>query len=84
MDVVGEGLYPSVARLNHSCAPNVKLSFDAYGCCCVHVREGMAVKEGEELLVAYINPEAPREVRRAHLLDRYGFECSCTRCEAGL
>eukprot|EP00955_Chlamydomonas_euryale_P082105 363670-Chlamydomonas_euryale.AAC.17 len=29
---VGEGLFPSVARLNHSCEPNVTLAYDAYGC----------------------------------------------------
>ena len=38
VEAVGEGLYPSVARLNHSCAPNCALSIDAYGCCVVRVR----------------------------------------------
>ena len=38
VEAVGEGLFPSVARLNHSCAPNCALSIDAYGCCIVRVR----------------------------------------------
>lgn len=42
------------------------------------------VPQGQELLAAYVNPEAPREQRRAHLRERYGFDCRCTRCMAGL
>lgn len=41
---VAEGLYPSVARLNHSCEPNVQLSYDAYGCLEVTVWNGKGVR----------------------------------------
>ena len=43
-EAVGEGLYPSVARLNHSCRPNCKLGFDEFGCCVVRVRPGIKVR----------------------------------------
>ena len=43
---------------------------------------GTTVAEGAELFASYVNPEAPRSVRRAHLLQRYGFECRCAKCEA--
>lgn len=42
------------------------------------------VQAGEELFAAYINPDAPRDVRRLHLLQHYGFDCHCPKCEAGL
>lgn len=51
-------------------------------CCTAQVRAGMTVAEGSELFASYVNPEAPRRVRRAHLLQRYGFECCCNKCEA--
>ncbi|KAG1677622.1 hypothetical protein FOA52_010403 [Chlamydomonas sp. UWO 241] len=58
---VGEGLFPSVARFNHSCAPNIVLSYDEAGCCCARVAPGMRVSAGDQLFTAYVNPGAPRE-----------------------
>jgi hypothetical protein len=75
-------VYPTVARLNHSCEPSCRLSYDAYGCLEVRVAPGRQVAEGEELLVSYVNTEAPREVRRRHLQERYGFLCGCEACAA--
>ena len=49
---------------------------------CIQVRTGTVVAEGAELFASYVNPEASRSVRRAHLLQRYGFECRCAKCEA--
>jgi hypothetical protein len=40
------------------------------------------VAKGHELYAAYVNPDAPREQRQAHLLERYGFICRCERCRA--
>ncbi len=39
------------------------------------------MEEGEELLVSYVNPMAPREGRRRHLWERYGFWCDCPKCQ---
>lgn len=52
---VGEGLFPSVARLNHSCAPNCRLRYDQYGC--LVVRTVQPVAKGEELFAAYVDPQ---------------------------
>ena len=40
-----------------------------------------AVKAGDELTIAYIETDAPRDARREALAD-YGFNCACARCEA--
>ncbi|GAX76364.1 hypothetical protein CEUSTIGMA_g3810.t1 [Chlamydomonas eustigma] len=81
---IGEGLFPSVARLNHSCRPNCRLKYDEWGCLVVYVREGIHVAKGEELFASYIDPVIPRETRRQHLFDRYGFWCKCSACMEGL
>jgi hypothetical protein len=60
------------------------LSYDEWGCLVVYIREGMTVAKGEELFASYLNPETPRESRRQHLLDRYGFWCKCSACMEGL
>lgn len=56
---------------------------DGFGCPQTRVCVPEGVKKGEELLAAYIKPEAPRDLRRSHLLERYGFDCACPRCLSG-
>jgi hypothetical protein len=38
------------------------------------------IKRGEEIFIAYMSPETPREERIAKLKRVYRFECACSRC----
>jgi len=76
------GLYTLHSHLNHSCTPNISVRH-------IDTRTALsritiiainAISAGEELLVAYVNPEAGVKDRRKGLLD-WGFgECRCKRC----
>jgi hypothetical protein len=73
----GIGVYPSAARINHSCAPNCHHSSDAHGCLVVDtVRD---IRKGEEVTIPYVDLRLPREKRRAKLRE-LGFDCNCARC----
>ena len=49
---MGEGLFPSAARFNHACGPNVGLSFDSWGCLVASAAWDAA--QGEELFISYV------------------------------
>ncbi|KAJ3198946.1 hypothetical protein HDU82_000854 [Entophlyctis luteolus] len=74
------GLFPAVAMLNHSCAPNC--SFVAGTHAQMVVRTLHPVSEGEELCVAYVDLCLPRDERRGKLLESKRFWCMCERCES--
>ncbi|GFH27157.1 histone methyltransferase, partial [Haematococcus lacustris] len=46
------------------------------------VRAARPIAAGEEVTISYLGrPQLqPATVRRARLLEDYGFECSCPRC----
>jgi len=74
----GTAFYPSAARINHSCNPNMKIEFpwNSANLTAVTLRP---VAAGEELCISYIKHEADVSTRRRQLLE-YGFVCSCERC----
>ncbi|KAJ4303603.1 SET domain-containing protein 5 [Kalmusia sp. IMI 367209] len=72
------GLFPKIARINHSCRPNAAYYWNeklkkrfVYA-----TRE---IEEGEEISVSFISLLLPREERRTKLA-RYGFVCTCPAC----
>ena len=75
---VAIGSFVSASRFNHSCEPNTRVNFDSTGCLTITTTQ--AIKEGEELLITYIDTRMERAPRREKLNDCYGFECMCTRC----
>ncbi|CAE6953538.1 unnamed protein product [Symbiodinium natans] len=90
-------VYSLVSRLNHSCAPTVRLrqvfrplqpgfQVPDDGTCLVQADRDL--EPGDALVVNYGLPELlewPVEQRREYLLQRNGFCCQCPRClsEAG-
>ena len=77
-------LFPSIARINHSCRPN-----------CHHYNSGKTgefvvraveeVSEGEELTISYMSPLQradfhDRKSRRKILQEEFGFLCQCELC----
>mmetsp|Transcript_33629 Transcript_33629/g.83249 ORF Transcript_33629/g.83249 Transcript_33629/m.83249 type:complete len:460 (-) Transcript_33629:193-1572(-) len=76
----GTAFFPSVARVNHSCVPNIKMAYPRGTCeVCFGALRGISC--GEEMSTSYIDSEAPRDVRQTNLLE-YGFVCRCDKCES--
>jgi hypothetical protein len=75
------GLFTLQASLNHSCASNVEIisgnSNEAPG---IHVISRRPIKEGEELLVSYVDTSLTRQQRRGLLYRLYHFWCECPGC----
>mmetsp|Transcript_52484 Transcript_52484/g.148702 ORF Transcript_52484/g.148702 Transcript_52484/m.148702 type:complete len:636 (-) Transcript_52484:57-1964(-) len=77
-----ELLLPRVARLNHSCLPNVLCGPGSQGGG-AEVRALVAIAPGDELNISYIGLEtllSPVAERRHPLQGRWQFSCGCQRC----
>ncbi len=80
------GLYSLHSFLNHSCTPNVSIRhppergiLSSMKVAALALRE---IKEGEELVISYIDPKT-RLARRQLLLwrDTVSVPCACEKCE---
>jgi hypothetical protein len=72
------GLFPKIARINHSCRPNASYYWsDRLNKRIIYATR--RITKGEEIFVSYIPLLLPQEHRQKHL-DRYGFKCSCEAC----
>lgn len=78
---LGDGLFLTFSRMNHSCEPNALWDTDLNG------RSGIMsvwaekdIQPGEEITISYIAVvNKPRDKRR-QILRRWGFDCQCTKC----
>eukprot|EP00967_Tisochrysis_lutea_P065290 scaffold84858_cov29-Tisochrysis_lutea.AAC.2 len=73
-------LYEVLARVNHSCEPNAERIAGPLDRSLVRIVALADIAEGEEVLVSYVDNEAPLHVRRKHLQQQYKFTCGCPRC----
>lgn len=74
------GLFPKIARINHSCRPNTSYYWSNKLNRRV-VYASRKIKRGEEFFVSYIGLLSAHEERQKRL-DRYGFKCACEACAA--
>jgi len=74
----GTALFASVARINHSCAPNLKVEFPMNSARLSAIALA-PISPGSELCISYIGQGESVKVRRTKLLE-YGFVCNCERC----
>merc|ERR1719323_287536 len=72
-----DGLWPDLARVNHSCFPNAEVVKRARERLLVVVRP---VERGEEVTHSYLHSLMGRDARREVLERRWGFLCDCTLC----
>ena len=63
---------------NHDCLPSCQATVNDEGY--VTITALRDIKEGEELLISYVDATKEYEERRAVLEKHYGFECKCARC----
>jgi hypothetical protein len=74
----GVGLFPRIARINHSCRPNAAYYWnEKLQKRIVYVIREIA--EGEEIFVSFISLLQTRKERQK-ILDPYGFTCTCHAC----
>ena len=78
--LVGAGIYPAGAMLNHSCHPNCAIRYDTNNNNAMVIRCMVDVAEGEELCHSYIDLASTSIERRETLKHTYGFDCHCERC----
>lgn len=78
----GSGLFALSSLLNHSCEPALEPFFPNNNAE-MALRATRDVVPGEQLTICYVDETASRDVRRALLLENYGFECQCPRCVDG-
>lgn len=72
------GLFPKIARINHSCRPNLSYYWSTK----LNKRIVYAtrpINKGEEFFVSYIPLLLTRNDRQQRL-NRYGFTCTCEAC----
>jgi len=75
-------LYQAASYFNHSCDPNARHQVAVDGR--IHVSARRDIEVGEEITIAYVRIDEPREIRREHLRSRYEFDCACIRCTSTL
>jgi len=78
---LGTGVYPLAWLFNHSCDPNVLLSFRGLH---LQARAMRDIVPGEALTIGYTELYETTEVRQRSLFAAKGFQCLCPRCEARL
>ncbi|KAH8808107.1 hypothetical protein F5884DRAFT_791076 [Xylogone sp. PMI_703] len=74
------GLFPRIARINHSCKPNCGNYWSEKRGHRV-IFAAVDIKEGEELTVSYI-PLLKTANERQSRLSQYGFICDCAACHS--
>ncbi|KAJ7367644.1 hypothetical protein DFH08DRAFT_3129 [Mycena albidolilacea] len=68
-----------VSRINHSCTPNVELTWDPTSFT-VLIHSNTRISKGEELFRPYRNILEPRSERMELLYQIYDFKCACPSC----
>ncbi|KAG7483489.1 N-lysine methyltransferase SMYD2-A-like [Solea senegalensis] len=74
---LGSAVFPDVALMNHSCSPNVIVTYKGT---VAEVRAVQEINPGEEIFNSYIDLLYPTEDRKERLLESYFFVCQCTEC----
>ncbi len=66
---------PNIAKLNHSCNPNVKFTFNKNDGC-MYVKSIRNIKKGEEIFDSYLENKQITN-HKIYLKEHYEFECDC-------
>ncbi|KAH6687714.1 hypothetical protein F5X68DRAFT_239102 [Plectosphaerella plurivora] len=74
------GIFPRIAKINHSCRPNTVNTFSAERGARV-IWAGRDIVAGEEITVTYV-PLTEATAGRQARLAQYGFKCTCEACLA--
>lgn len=68
---------PNIAKLNHSCKPNVKFTFNKNNKY-MYVKSIRHIKKGEEIFDSYLENKKIKN-HKIYLHEHYGFTCDCIK-----
>ncbi|CAN2387425.1 SET and MYND domain containing 2a [Pristimantis euphronides] len=74
---LGSAIFPDVALMNHSCCPNVIVTYKGT---VAEIRAVQEISAGDEVFTSYIDLLYPTEDRNDRLKDSYFFTCDCNEC----
>lgn len=74
---LGLAIFPDIALMNHSCCPNVIITYRGVN---AEVRAVQEISPGQEIYTSYIDLLYPTEDRIEKLRDIYYFSCDCKEC----
>ncbi|XP_071238214.1 N-lysine methyltransferase SMYD2-A-like isoform X2 [Salvelinus alpinus] len=74
---LGSAVFPDVALMNHSCSPNVIVTYKGTE---AEVRAVQDIQPGDEIFNSYIDLLYPTDDRNERLRDSYFFTCVCNEC----
>ena len=76
---IGSGIYPAIAKMNHSCYTNTVCLFNGTA---ATVKTTQNIALGSELLNSYgVDFESVnKHFRQEHLKSQYDFDCRCAAC----
>ena len=77
----GQGVYTIGACFNHSCDPNVQVSYCNQNDETLVVLALRDIAAEEELFISYIDEAKPFIHRQQQLFEHYLFTCLCTKCQ---
>ncbi|SOV06875.1 uncharacterized protein UDID_05707 [Ustilago sp. UG-2017a] len=93
LNPLGVCMHPSMAMINHACAPNAAVVFPFGGAAkngqqkwndgedrIMQLVALRAIEPGEELLISYVDIADTYQDRRNYLQKRYCFDCRCELC----
>lgn len=69
-----------LSYFNHSCVPNTFLFYGNNGNKAIGITL-RPIKNGDQLFVTYAGGHSVKPVDRTYLLQNFGFDCKCERCE---
>lgn len=75
---LGSAVYPDVALMNHSCFPNVIVTYKGT---MAEIRAVQDMSTGSEVLISYIDLLYPTQDRNERLREHYFFSCDCQDCK---
>ncbi|KAL2857660.1 SET and MYND domain protein [Aspergillus pseudodeflectus] len=76
-DRIGMYMHPYAAIMNHDCHYNAIVGFDGPQ---MYVKAIRPIKDGEQIVISYVDATNRYSVRKKELLERYYFTCRCDKC----
>eukprot|EP01012_Entosiphon_sulcatum_P021336 TRINITY_DN2613_c0_g1_i1.p1 TRINITY_DN2613_c0_g1~~TRINITY_DN2613_c0_g1_i1.p1 ORF type:complete len:424 (+),score=72.15 TRINITY_DN2613_c0_g1_i1:91-1362(+) len=76
----GQGIYAIGACMNHSCEPNVCVSYNSDNDETLYVTALRDIEADEELFISYIDEDGEYSHRQTQLFNHYRFHCACPKC----
>eukprot|EP01063_Lacrimia_lanifica_P039868 TRINITY_DN8873_c0_g1_i1.p1 TRINITY_DN8873_c0_g1~~TRINITY_DN8873_c0_g1_i1.p1 ORF type:complete len:417 (+),score=171.96 TRINITY_DN8873_c0_g1_i1:63-1313(+) len=76
----GQGVYKVCACFNHSCEPNIQVSYGDANDETLVVNAIREINKGDEVCISYIDEDADYATRQSQLQEHYLFKCLCPKC----